>query len=236
MSDQFDFIIDPDDLPSPPGVAVRLLEIFDDPDASLDDFSEIISTDAALVAKVIEFCNSPLNGQRNKATSLRQAMVVLGLRSVKLIALSFSLVKTDSDSESNFDLNAFWKHSFATALISKKLAETSGHDGNEAFLSGLMLNIGHIALNSATPEKYQELWQQVSSTDLTIRAAEFAKLCKSEWSSNQYQVGAQLLDEWNFPGSLCDVLKEYTPNSATDTTEALPQITGHCRTSWSLDQ
>ena len=212
MSDPIDLELDLDDLPSPPGVAVRLLEIFEDPDATIDDFAEVICADAALAAKVIEFCNSPMIGQRNKATNLQQAMVVLGLRAVKLIALSFSLVQSDNSADSDFDLKDFWKLSFATALIAKKLFGLAGKNGDDAFLVGLMLNIGHLALYSAKPAEYMEVLAKNREVELVKRSSNLAQECEARWSGHQYHFGSQLLQYWNFPESIYSVLDKVDPS------------------------
>jgi hypothetical protein len=80
------------DLPSPPGIASRILDLSQDETASFADVADIISIDPALTAKVLRIANSPIYAKQRKIENLRQAIMVLGLNSTMMLALSFSMV------------------------------------------------------------------------------------------------------------------------------------------------
>ena len=80
-------------LPSPPGVAVRIIDLANDPDADIDKIAEILSVDPAITIKILRIANSPIYAQQREMETLRQAVVVIGLNATICLALSFSLLK-----------------------------------------------------------------------------------------------------------------------------------------------
>ncbi len=93
-----------DNLPSLPSVAFQVLQLTRSDDASLADIARVIQQDPAITFKILRVVNSSLFGVARKVSSLQQAVVVLGLRTVKIMVLSFSLIDTFKDSNTgNFD-------------------------------------------------------------------------------------------------------------------------------------
>ncbi len=200
-----EMIVLAEDLPSPPGVALRLLELYSQPSVDVSEMSEVIGTDPVLTAKLIEYCNSPLLAREVKTTSVDRAIVVIGMRAVKILALSFSLVRTTPNSAtSGFDYKAFWNKSLATAVIAKTISASQGHNGDQEFLLGLMLNIGQVGLGHAFPNRYMEMQQKSLATGVSILELE-----TEEWGANHFQVGADLLRHWNFPNEIVDGIESY---------------------------
>ena len=79
-------------LPTPPGVVVRLLEVTRRQDVSTAEIADVIGVDPGLTGKIIRFVNSPMAGMAREVTSLHQAVTLLGIRTVKMMALSFSML------------------------------------------------------------------------------------------------------------------------------------------------
>ena len=134
-------------LPSPPGVAVRLLELFSSSDVSLDDMCEVIGVDPVLTARIVSYANSPKFARRHRAESLNQATALLGVNGVKMIALSFSLTETKSEDADSFSFQDFWKFSLATAVCSKHVFAAANQDADTGFMMGLLFH-GYILLLS----------------------------------------------------------------------------------------
>ncbi len=222
MDNIIERILNTEDLPSPPGVAAKLLEIFDDPDACLDDIAKVISADPALTAKIIDYCNSPLMGRPRKTTSLQQSVVVLGLKAVKMIALSFSLVQTVPSEQVSFNYDAFWHQSLATAIAAKLLFP--GKSSDDAFLVGLMLNIGVMAMAHVFEDEYLELVVRASDQNLMSTNLALAEIEREKWGHDHYEVGAALLEKWNFPKNVSDTLAgflESLDDSSSNTFESI---------------
>ena len=204
MSQVIELILIAEDLPSPPGVALRLLELYSQPSVEVKEMATVIGTDPVLTAKLIEYCNSPLLARNHVTTSVNQAIVVVGMRAVKILALSFSLVRSTPSNNASFDYEHFWNQSLATAVVAQTIGAARGGDGNDEFLLGLMMKIGQVGLAHTFPSKYAELQNQAEETGLAITQLE-----EQAWNSNHYDVGVKLLSHWNFPGAIVNGLAKF---------------------------
>ena len=81
-------------LPSPPGVATKIIRLANDPDADMARIAEVFALDPAITAKILRIANSPMYARQRKTENLRQALMVVGLNATISLALSFSLLKS----------------------------------------------------------------------------------------------------------------------------------------------
>src|SRR5262249_25682807 len=108
-------------LPSPPGVALRIVELCRRENSTARELTDILSTDAALTARLLKYANSPISGIGRKVTSPAQAVQYLGFRTVQVIALGFSLPSTRGVTQCKpFDIKQFWTESFITGVLAKQ--------------------------------------------------------------------------------------------------------------------
>lgn len=120
-------------LPTLPGVALRLLDAVQKDEPDIDKISDIISSDPPLSSKILRIANSPFYSVPANITSVHHAIKMLGINSVKNVALSFSLVsKFNSLMTNNFNYSQFWKDSLigaiATKLLCKKILPSFSDD------------------------------------------------------------------------------------------------------------
>jgi HD-like signal output (HDOD) protein len=143
-------------LPTPPGTALRVLELCRAEDADMTKIADTIKSDPALSARLLKFANSPLSGLNHAVASVREAILLLGLRTVKLTALGFSVATTGATCGCpGFSIRQFWAESFLRAVITKRLAMQSRQvDREEAFTAGLLAAIGRLALARGLAEQY----------------------------------------------------------------------------------
>lgn len=187
-------------LPSLPTVAIEVLRLAKSDDVSVDAIAKVVQNDPALSAKLLRVVNSPLFGVAREVASIRQAMVILGLRTVKVMALSFSLVEAlrASDSE-EFDLAAFWRRSVLTSVASRLLARAvSGRLAEEAFVAGLLSDIGMFVGSRCLPEEYRRIVRMRQAENITLVVAEERVL-----GANHAQLGRALLEKWSLPELIC---------------------------------
>src|SRR4029078_10488211 len=128
-----------DNLPSLPAVAMQVLKMTQADDCSVAEIARVIQQDPALTGRLLKIVNSSLFGLSRKISSLPQATVVLGLRTVKVMVLSFSLVDTmQKRRPGGFDYAGYWRRSLTTAVASRLLAERVRRPlTDEAFVCGL---------------------------------------------------------------------------------------------------
>ncbi|MEM9410318.1 MAG: GGDEF domain-containing protein [Planctomycetota bacterium] len=192
-------------LPSPPGVAVKLLQLFSDPDLSLDSLNEVISVDPILTARIIKYANSPMFARKYSAESLKQAITMLGLNGVKMIALSFSLADTKSEEADNaFDFDEFWGASLATAVCTKDLYHSSGRNADTGFLLGLMMNVGQLAVYCDNVKAYSDVLANKKVYDF-----EMLKVEQEQFSADRYEIGVEVMKFWNLPEAIVEAMESF---------------------------
>ena len=154
-----DRILTSPSLPSVPAVALKVLELTQQDDVSVDELAKVIQNDPALTAKLLQTANSPLFGLARKVSSIQQATVILGLRTVKVMALSFSLVDAMHGERSDgFNYEKYWRRSLTTAVVSRLLAEHCGSvRADECFVGGLLGDLGILAAHQCAAESYGQV-------------------------------------------------------------------------------
>ncbi|MGH8018037.1 MAG: sensor domain-containing diguanylate cyclase, partial [Opitutaceae bacterium] len=183
-------------LPSPPGVAMRLLDLVQREESSLEDFSLLISSDPALVARILRYVNSPLVGLGFHGSTLDEAVARIGLRGTQMIALSFSLVATGrNECCASFNFDEFWSRSLACALTTRALARWSHNwDADEAFITGLLARIGRLAFATALSKEYESVLNGAVHSDSQLDELERLLIGADQW-----ELGARVLAAWHLP-------------------------------------
>lgn len=201
--------IDLESFPSPPGVAARLLELFQRDDVETKELVETIGADTALTSKIIRCCNSPLFGRTKPIDSLSHAIVTLGLKKVRTIALSFSLVETRTDLLA-VDFEKFWSHSLASAVSTQTICSQVGENPESGFLIGLVLNVGDILFQVKHP-KSRKLDQVLEGTIQDV-----VKFEKEHFGTNRFSLTCDLLEQWNLPENIIEVIRRFANGDEYD--------------------
>jgi diguanylate cyclase (GGDEF)-like protein len=183
-------------LPTLPGIAMRILEAVGKEQTSLKEIADILSTDPPLSVEVLKATNSPLYGLPTKITSVPHAVNLLGISTVKSLALSFSLVKNLQYQESGqFNHTNFWKDSLIGAVSTKLIAEKVRPDFSEdAFFLGLLQDIGTLTLINIMPKQYSLVMTEIEKNGRTYQEAESQIL-----GFNHMEIGEYLMKLWGLP-------------------------------------
>lgn len=209
-------------LPSLPHVLLRVLDMCNRDDASLHAIADIIGKDAALSSRVIGASNTAQFSRQNNLNSLEQKLALLGLDMVKTIVISSSFyqVFNNLSISPGFDLKVFWGRSLTTAFLAKQIAqEISYPHPEEAYLSGLLLDIGQLVLWSNYPKQYAALLAD-KVDDIQFLAQESEKL-----GNNHCEVGSWLVNNWNLSSFMADaVLYHHMPQDKIADAHQLIQI------------
>jgi diguanylate cyclase (GGDEF)-like protein len=191
-------------LPSPPGVALAVLRLVRNDDCGVDELLGVIESDPALTARILTVVNSSLYGLANKITSLRQAVVALGLRAVKVMALSFALVDAVRGWESHdgaFDYRAYWRRSITTAVGARLLCKAArSRLAEEAFVGGLLADLGIMAAWQCAREWYEPVLAKHRAGTGSL-----VQLEKQYFGATHAVLGRALLSVWGLPDELCEV-------------------------------
>ncbi|MEC9373822.1 MAG: HDOD domain-containing protein, partial [Planctomycetota bacterium] len=189
-----------DDLPSLPTVAVEVLRLTRNPDTRLEQISSVIEHDPAIAARMLKVVNSPLFGLSRQITSINQAIALLGLRTVKVMALSFSLVDmTKRDVCEGFDYESYWKRSVTAAVAARLFASAASlRCGEEAFVGSLLADIGTLVAFRSAPDLYRPVLDRFREDGGELHVIEQEML-----GATHARIGAKLLGDWGLPESLC---------------------------------
>ncbi len=181
------------DLPTMPHVASMVLQKLGNPNTSPKELHQTISADQALAARVLKVANSPLYGCSRAINRLTDAVVIMGFDSLR--SLVMSSVMQDLFKSFGLTEKLLWEHSFGCAAISKHIAKVIKYPKvEEAFLAGLLHDIGKVVLNLKIPDKTREIVQEVyNNPDVSFMQAE-----QEMFGFNHAQVGKLIARKWNF--------------------------------------
>jgi diguanylate cyclase (GGDEF)-like protein len=193
----FDEIIKKTDrLPTLPGIALKLIEAVRQEEPNIEEITKLISSDPPLSAEILKCINSPFYSLKTKVTSVNHAVNMLGLKTVKNLALSFSLVNNfQPEGPFSFDYKSFWKDSLIGAISARSLAANVRPDLSEdSFYLGLMHNLGILTLVRCLPKQYSLVIKEMQTSGCSYHEAEDIVL-----GFNHMTVGKCLIQSWGLP-------------------------------------
>jgi putative nucleotidyltransferase with HDIG domain len=191
------------DLPTLPHVATRVIELVADPHANASDLERVISRDAALTARVLKLANSALFGRRGMVSTLSRAVVLLGFKTVHSLVIAASTEAFYHTGSTRFKDKLLWEHAVAAALAAGYLARECRYRGvEEAFLGGLLHDIGKVVLDTNMGERYQGIVERVYNDGVTFIDAEQEIL-----GFNHAEIGSLVIRKWNLPDTLEEAVR-----------------------------
>lgn len=198
-------------LPSLPAVAVRVIDLTKSSKVSMDELAEVIRNDQGLATKILRTVNSSYYGLRKRCSTISQALVMLGMSTVKTLALSFSLVSAVGDKGAGFDYVAYWRRGLYTAVAARAIARRARVPlDEEAFLSGLLQDVGMMALKQGLGQEYVALVASLRGEHARLAQAELSVL-----ETTHSEVGALLAERWKLPDELIVPVRFHErPNAA----------------------
>ena len=197
-------------LPSLPAIAVRVIELSSDENASFDELADLIQNDQGISSKVLRTVNSSYYGLRQPCSTIHKAIVLLGLSPVKSLALGFSLVDAVGEEDVGFPFETYWRRGLFAAVGGKAIATRIGSkSADEAFLAGLLQDIGMIAMYRALGQRYTDL--------IRVAGGDHARLARMEvelFDLDHATVGTLLGDRWRLPRELLLPIRYHEKPSA----------------------
>lgn len=200
--------------PSPPAVALKILEAVRGNDNSFEDIAQIINADPSLALRVLKIANSSLYGLKKSVSSLAQATGLIGTDAIKNIALSFVIVgEFQHKTQGSFSLDLFWRRSLTTAVAAEIIGKTVGHRDQDLFVSGLLQDMGVLLFFLSLPEDY--------TTVLDNKRVNGLGLCHEErekFGCDHTEIALHLFTAWNIPDSIkLPIRYSHTPGEADET-------------------
>lgn len=178
-----------------PAVAVEVLRLTESPRVDVQALKACIERDPALTVKILRVVNSSLFGLPREVSDLNQALALLGIKPLKLLALGFSLPESLFLAAARDQLDWYWKTSLVRAVAAREISEQLFQKpGDDAFLAGLLQDIGVLVLLSELRQPYADLLSEAIAAQ-----ADLAELEQSGLGFDHRQLTAGLLKRWNLP-------------------------------------
>jgi putative nucleotidyltransferase with HDIG domain len=214
-----------DRMPSLSTTVTKVLQICNQPQTSAKDLNQVISLDPVLTGRVLKLINSAYYSLPNKITSLTRAIIMLGLNTVKNLALSTAVVGTVGKEASfqSISMDQFWTHSICVGVTAKALAAKKGvavQMREECFVAGMLHDLGKIVLSGCFPEQFALACNRVREGQDSLVRVE-AEIFGFDHSS----VGRMIAEKWQFNDVMINALGyHHEPYLAKDTDRELVAI------------
>jgi len=212
-------------LPPFPQVALQVLKLVDDENLSLRRLSDLISADAAFANEVLIVANSMRYALRFPATSIMQAIAVLGLRTLQGLCVTVGVRAYLGKQMAEPALRNVWRHNLACALIAEQLGSLGTGDKNVAYTAGILHDVGRVALAVVRPKAYAVLLNEYRGPADGILDGE-----RVLFGMDHCDTGRQLVEEWKLPEALAaPVTKHHQPRRSDGEWDTAELIKVSCR-------
>jgi HD-like signal output (HDOD) protein/signal transduction histidine kinase len=197
-------------LPAMPQILLKLLALCEADEAGMAELAKLIGNDAGITARVLTVANSAAYHRGDGKVDLLQALNVLGLELIKTLVISESVLQSFHGfaHASGVDLRGFWRHSFKSAILARDVAKAMGYaQTEESYLTGLLHDVGQLALLSSAPNDYVSLFLSNDGEGLCAKEQTALHISHTE-------AGAWLIERWNLDSFIADsVLYHHEPAS-----------------------
>ncbi|HVO74363.1 MAG TPA: HDOD domain-containing protein [Ignavibacteriaceae bacterium] len=211
-------------LPAPKQTSWNLSRMLDDENINLNKIKEEIEFNPFLAAKIMQIANSVSYGVKREIISIRNAVILIGLRQLKALVVSFELLNAFSNNiDKRFEqtVNQFWQASLKKAVLAKRIAERWGQkvDQDLIFISALLSNIGYLVWLYTVPEDFEKFQKLSREKKMSLAEAE-----QNLFFFEHTKLGAVLLKLWNIPSKIIDAVENHHALEAKNDTIKIIQI------------
>ena len=208
-------------LPVLPQVTIRLLNAVNSPDSTAKDVGKIIEAEPSLAARALKMANSPFYGRGGRVSTIQSAVVVLGLKTVRSLALTVwthTLRSRLGTAEDMVLLSPLLTHGLATGVVAGMLAERHQRQlAEDAYMAGLLHDIGRVALVAQLGMNYRiDVVEPALCAHRPLHEQENAIL-----GFDHRALGAALLASWALPRFIVDVVEHHHDGTIAPTSHFL---------------
>ena len=210
-------------LPPLPGTALRLIDVVNEPNATMEEVLEVVKYDQAVTGALLRYCNSAHTGLSRTIGSLKEAIVLLGTSKLVKLALSIHADSMLGSPQDGYGLERgdLWRHSAAVALGSPIVARRLKIDNaNLLFTAGLLHDVGKVILNEYVADELAEIIRRVDELGQSFLEAEQETL-----GFTHAELGAMVAEQWKLPETIVRCIRyHHTPGEADPTDPAIDAV------------
>ena len=194
-----------DALPSIPSLYSELMEEMHASSPSIDKVGRIISQDVAMSSKILQLVNSAFFGLYRKISSPKEAVMLLGMETIKALVLSVKIFSQfDRKKLSFLNLDALWNHSLSTSVQAKSIGhheQFSKEQTGDTFMAGLLHDVGKMVLASNFSNTYQQILIKAHQSSYALWQVE-----KAVFGTTHAEVGAYLMGLWGIEQAIIEAI------------------------------
>ncbi|MCK5126439.1 MAG: HDOD domain-containing protein [candidate division Zixibacteria bacterium] len=192
------------ELPAIPVIIASLMNLTSDLNTDINKITKALLADQSLTARVLKLSNSSFYGRAKEVKTLKEAIVLLGFNTLRSLVVATS-THSLYDSTGGENHNKLWEHTLASAISCRLVAKFSRHLlVEEAFIAGLLHDIGKLVLLQKKPDEYTEIIVKVEMTQ-----GQFIDFEEEKFGFNHTDIGLLLLHKWSFPKVLSNAVFEH---------------------------
>ncbi len=206
-------------LPPFPQVAVKVLQLARDENVQLHQLCDLISSDPAFASEVLTVANSLLYAPRYPATSILQAVAVLGSNTLQGMCVTVGVRAYLGKTLHLPAMRNLWRHNLACAIVAQRLSRGGFIDKDTAFTAGILHDVGSMGLAVVQPAAYAELLDRHRGSPETMLAAE-----RELFGWDHCETGRQLVSDWKLPEEFEAVVAEHHEPRRTDGSWNVPEL------------
>jgi putative nucleotidyltransferase with HDIG domain len=199
-------------MPAFPKSVQRILELSRDINCPPKELVSVIEKDPVMTMKLLRILNSAYYSFPKQITSVSQSIVFLGLNTIKNMALSFAVIGTlPKNNAAGYDMQHYLMHSLITASLARILCQKFNKDGTDpgdCNLAGLLHDFGKIVFAQSLPEEFKKSLAYSAEHKVPLHISE-----REIIGVDHSVVGAMLVEKWQFPKNLCDVIRHHHDDS-----------------------
>ncbi|HWR16288.1 MAG TPA: HDOD domain-containing protein [Terriglobales bacterium] len=199
-------------IPSIQAIVQPLIGYFQQPleDVDTQRIIDLVSHDSSLTAQCLHMANSPLFSRWQSVSTTRAAVMALGLQRMREIVLSCCMLKMIGEGDSANNPIVFWEHSLACALVCRKLSKRIGmQDSEQAYLAGLLHDIGFVVNLQVAPERFMQASQRAQ-----LQRCSMDRMEDELMGFNHCESGKLLAQQWKLNPAIMEVISYHHRLSA----------------------